>query len=272
MTTLTTLKPHDQRGNTKPSGRSRGWCFTLNNWTSDEYEKIKTWLTTRPHYVLGKEVGESGTPHLQGYVYDKNQIKFETLKNLCPRMHIEPAKGSPKQNLAYCTKDGDFETNIQGVSNVTMMLNKLRKRYENVTWQPWQQLVIDSIKTEPDSRTINWVYDPVGNRGKTFLCKYIKLATNCILADGKKDNVYHAIAKKLEEDELFDTVILDIPRHNLEYINYGLLEKIKDGLIYSGKYEGRDCIFDNVHLWVFANERPDTSKMSADRWNLITLT
>ena len=83
---------------------------------------------------------------------------------------------------------------------------------------------------------------------------------------------FRPIAKKLEDDEVFNTVILDIPRHNLEYINYGLLEKIKDGLIYSGKYEGRDCIFDNVHLWVFANERPDTSKMSADRWNLITLT
>lgn len=74
------------------------------------------------------------------------------------------------------------------------------------------------------------------------------------------------------EDEDPKIIICDIPRTNLEYINYGAIESIKNGMIYSGKYEGGQCIFDNPHVVVFANELPDGSKMSRDRWRIHYIT
>jgi len=58
--------------------------------------------------VVGREKGESGTPHLQGYFCLKHAITFSSLKKHFPQLHFERAKGSPKQNQTYCTKDGDF--------------------------------------------------------------------------------------------------------------------------------------------------------------------
>ena len=65
--------------------------------------------------------------------------------------------------------------------------------------------------------------------------------------------------------------MLDIPRHQLDYVGYGALEQLKNGMIYSGKYEGGTCLFDNPHVIVFANEPPKIEKMSLDRWKIIDL-
>jgi hypothetical protein len=85
--------------------RARRWCFTLNNWTEEEYEKVKE--IKCEYMIVGKEVGESGTPHLQGYVVFKGQKRQETLKREIPRAHLEVAKGSPTQNYEYCTKEDE---------------------------------------------------------------------------------------------------------------------------------------------------------------------
>lgn len=86
--------------------RNRAWCFTLNNYTLPEYEHIKT--LKFKYLVVGREVGASGTPHLQGYIYFQNAISFNSLKMKLPNAHIEAARGTPEENRAYCTKDGDF--------------------------------------------------------------------------------------------------------------------------------------------------------------------
>ena len=58
--------------------------------------------------IFGKEVGASGTPHLQGYTEWKCQRRLATWKRLIgERAHIEGAKGTRAQNTAYCSKDGD---------------------------------------------------------------------------------------------------------------------------------------------------------------------
>jgi hypothetical protein len=73
------------QGNTipGPNGRplvqsaSNRWCFTLNNWTEEEYVQIVQSFSQGGHnYVIGKEVGENGTPHLQGYVEVKDKKEY----------------------------------------------------------------------------------------------------------------------------------------------------------------------------------------------------
>lgn len=89
--------------------RTRGYCFTINNYTDEELEFCYCCLKDSFEFVIvGEEVGEEGTPHLQGYIYDSSRPTFNKVKKLLPRAHIENAKGSPQQNITYCSKEGDW--------------------------------------------------------------------------------------------------------------------------------------------------------------------
>ena len=267
------------KGNTKPSPKaSRGWIFTLNNWTEEEYSTIKNFaLQKTDFYIIGKEVGESGTPHLQGYIYVKQKIRFSTLKSVCNRLHLEVARGSPEHNLTYCSKDGDYITNIKTKKSPDEFIKEteqqiLHDEYANVKWKAWQQDILNIIETKPDNRTIHWYYETKGNTGKSFLTKYIALKYDVIIADGKKADIFNQVNVMMREHQKVPTVIiLDVPRRNQGYVSYGVLEQLKNGMIYSGKYEGGRCIFKSPHVIVFSNSLPDTSEMSADRWHIVNI-
>lgn len=100
--------------------RSRGWCFTINGFfpndvlflreqgraISDERSGTKV-----VYLVFGRELGkENRRRHLQGYIYFKNGIGFKKAKAcISQRAHVEPARGTPRDNEKYCKKDGDWE-------------------------------------------------------------------------------------------------------------------------------------------------------------------
>jgi len=90
--------------------KSRAVCFTLNNYTEDEYSAIRDRLEEDcRYYCIGREIAETGTPHLQGYAYISGPRAFSSWKRILgDRAHIESAKGSPEQNREYCSKGGDF--------------------------------------------------------------------------------------------------------------------------------------------------------------------
>lgn len=94
------------------SMQSRGtsWCFTLNNYTQDEYERVcEICRSQGSYFVIGKEVGDRGTPHLQGYIRFSKRYYFRYVSNVFgSRFHIEGARGTARQNREYCTKGGDF--------------------------------------------------------------------------------------------------------------------------------------------------------------------
>lgn len=148
------------------------------------------------------------------------------------------------------------------------------KYYSDVKWKPWQQNIIDIVAEEPDMRKIYWVVDRKGNSGKTWLAKYLWLKYRGIVASGKKDNVFNQCKTWCENNPNkmgFHLAIIDVPRSNIDFISYTAIEKVKDGFLYSGKYEGGVCVFGYPHVIVFANEEPDYSKMSEDRWVVIDL-
>lgn len=250
------------------SSRGRSWCFTVNNYTEAQKVSVVSLVSKSKLWVYGFEIGESGTPHIQGYVQFKNQTRFSTLKRALPTAHWEKAKGSAQDNLKYCSKDGNFETNIVQKLSRDDLKQMVLKKYESVTWKPWQQSVIDFVAEDPDSRTIRWIYEPTGNVGKSFLAKYLACQEGTIISSGKANDVFNQLNAAIETGTMPKIVILDVPRVVADYVSYQALEKLKDGCLYSGKYEGGVCIFPDVHVLAFSNQKPDTSKMSRDRWKI----
>lgn len=256
-------------GNTySPAPRNRKWCLTINNYTEDHLTQLAQLATTSDRYIIGREVGEQGTPHLQCFFRFKNPKRFTTLKSLIPHGHWEIAKGSIQDNFKYCSKEGHYDSNIKPKVSREDLRNMVLSSYENVVWKDWQQDVINIIDEEPDSRSIHWIYEPAGNVGKSFLCKFLACRQGTIVCSGKATDIFNQVNATIESGTVPKIVICDIPRVVSKYVSYQAIEKIKDGCLYSGKYEGGLCIFPNVHVVCFANQKPDKTAMSEDRWRV----
>lgn len=258
-------------GNTNPQRfRCRRWTFTLNNYTDEEVSQITQYFTQyEAKWIIGKEVGEEGTPHLQGYVEFKFQKSFSMLHAFNERIHWEKARGNRKHNLLYCCKENIFFSNFPLPRNERLMLG-----YADVSWKPWQTQIMELVSPTAEicPRTIYWCWEDTGNTGKSFLAKYLTLKYDAVLACNKKADLFHTIAEWLEnheEDEDPKLIIVDIPRNDQEFINYGAIEQAKNGCFQSGKYKGRACLYNPPHVIVFANRLPDFDKMSKDRWVII---
>jgi hypothetical protein len=87
------------------------WVFTINNPSEEEKGKVKSVgdLDDVIAMTVGEEVGEQGTPHLQGYVIFKFKVSRTAVETaIGGRAHLEPMKGSVRQNQAYCSKGGQL--------------------------------------------------------------------------------------------------------------------------------------------------------------------
>ncbi len=58
--------------------------------------------------IIGREVGDAGNNHLQGFIHLKTKIRMQGVKRLISiRAHVEKARGSDTDNDTYCSKEGD---------------------------------------------------------------------------------------------------------------------------------------------------------------------
>ena len=96
-----------------PSQQAKNWCFTLNNYGQDGEKRVLQRGAENEsvcYMVVGKEIGESGTPHLQGYVQFSKRFALGSVKRIVgERAHCEVSRGTPQQAAEYCKKDGDFK-------------------------------------------------------------------------------------------------------------------------------------------------------------------
>ena len=97
---------------------AKNWCFTLNNYTNDDLEMFDNLGSNTGknasnilYFIIGKEVGESGTPHLQGFIQFRKKIRLNQVKNVvgrranCSVMHRQ---STPEFCARYCKKDDDW--------------------------------------------------------------------------------------------------------------------------------------------------------------------
>jgi len=143
--------------------RSRRWCMTINNYNKSDIEKIELCLNTSYH-VIGEEVGENGTPHLQIYLEFKNAMRFSTLKKYFHDAHIEAALGPPWKAANYCKKDGKFiesgELSKQGErTDLKKLTDSIRKGETNTDILLFE----DPYKIHQYGRTLNMIETKIMN-------------------------------------------------------------------------------------------------------------
>lgn len=271
MKTIRKMTKNNDTNNTKRDGntnssRSRTWVFTLNNYSEKETNDLIS-LLYDTNYVIGKEIGAEMTPHLQGFIEFKNARTFSSVKKLLgDRFHIEKCKNK-NASIKYCQKEGNYL--IKGIEEERNIKQEiLNEIYSDVVWKPWQNKVLEIIQTKPDARTIHYIVDEKGNNGKTFLTKFI-CCTNekAIVVAGKGDNVLYGLSVM----EYPEVIIFDIPRSAQNFISYGAIEKAKDGIFFSGKYESKMTIYKSPHVFVLVNQDLAYESMSLDRWNEIKI-
>jgi len=93
---------------------AKNWAFTVNNYDEDAVDILQNLvhLGKVRYLVYGREISDSGTPHLQGYLQMDKKCRFSKIKELLPRgSHIdsEYQNSTAQANKIYCTKDGIWE-------------------------------------------------------------------------------------------------------------------------------------------------------------------
>ena len=146
---------------------------------------------------------------------------------------------------------------------------------ENVILRPWQESLLQYMK--PSDREIIWVVGVKGNEGKSWFQEFLESKFGWHRAicgmdiKMKKGNICHALRKRsLMSTNVF---LFDVGKSKtFDEINYGVLEKIKNGRIVADKYNTAELKFYTPNIVVvFSNGRPNTRELSKDRWKIFQI-
>lgn len=291
---------------------SKNWCFTLNNYSDEDITRLSNLVASEPkvlYIIFGKEVGDSGTPHLQGFLSLQQRMRLGPLKRIVsPRAHLKTAR-NVFASIQYCKKDNDWvefgtmspgqgkrndiEDFKKAVKEGMFSLRDVREEHSEVyakytrycqeyirdnmpkvvipdhNLRPWQEH-LNSLLSEPaDRRTIIFVIDYDGNSGKSWFADWYQQKTG---------DSCQVITPGRRVDMAYTlnlglkVLLMDAPRAKQnEFIQYDFLEDLKNGRILSSKYESIMKTFEPMHVVVFMNEDPDMTKLSLDRYKIINV-
>lgn len=84
--------------------QSKTWDFTVNNYSDADKQLLESWSNEVTRGIASTEVGDSGTPHIQGRVTFKRTYRASALKKMAPTWHWE--KTMCAQDYLYPMKAG----------------------------------------------------------------------------------------------------------------------------------------------------------------------
>lgn len=248
---------------TKVTKQAQSYCFTLNNYTQTDISDIILYCKKNDYkYCFQEEVGECGTPHLQGVIKSlKGRITFTNLQSTIPRGRLSSTR-SVQKSLAYCSKLETREGKVYNNFPNLVIKEKPIDHFDVKKASKWQLDIIEEVKKEPDNRTIYWYWSNEGKVGKSILARHLVIKYNAICIGGKKEDIYYAFSSCENKPKI---CIIDVPRNTGNKISYTAIEKLKDGMFFSPKYESAMCVFNPPHIIIFANAPPERSSLSEDR-------
>lgn len=203
--------------------RSNRVAFTLNNYKVEDTDlilkRIEVLKENVVYAIIAEEIGEKGTPHLQGFIHTKDDPKncgikyWKSLLGVGQGIHLENAKGSDEQNRLYCKKDGPYaefgapsqendctwgriieqcklgdlegaldispEHSIKYVHQIKTLVNQYKRPVfrEEIELKDWQKKCMEMLRSQ-NSRSILFVVDEEGGKGKSVLAKHLLSTTS----------------------------------------------------------------------------------------------
>jgi len=135
---------------------------------------------------------------------------------------------------------------------------------------PWQLALKNDLLLPADDRKIIFVIDKQGGQGKTWFAKhYCKLHSDAqYMEPAKKVDMAYALLNTIRV--LFLNITRTTESDKQDYL-YSFIESVKDGMVFSPKYESRMKYLGKVHVVVMMNQDPNMELLSNDRYSLINL-
>ena len=268
--------------------RGKRWCLTVHGARPEDcpiLEALKTEFQTDAYTAaaVAYQTGKHGIhPHWQIYFQTAALcgMKARLAQVLGDQVgfHLKVAAGTQRANLKYIYavhKQHQIGW-VHYTKGVVPPADYVPRKTQNLLWlrrnmKPWQRMVTDWVTSQADYRTLYWVWQPAGNTGKSYLAKYLHYFHGAILTGGSCDNMKHAIARWNQITGHYPiTVLIDLARSDsMDKASFKGLEQIKNAMFFSGKYESTMVASCNPpHVVVFANQPPNRSFMSRDRWRV----
>jgi len=109
------------------------------------------------YWIIGREVGESGTPHLQGYVSLRKRRTFVYVRDkLSNRCHLESSRGTARQNRDIALR---VETLSKEVQSMKVDLVKIEMRQPETSWLPSDEAIRGWLNSPIQSPTHGSIMD-----------------------------------------------------------------------------------------------------------------
>lgn len=278
-------------------------CFPEAEFEAGQYEKCPT--TGKIHwqgvvffpgplsFSTVKNKFPEGSPHveetkgtkLQAYEYvckydawhDTLHIPYTYQRGKAPELKL---KGKTTQSAALIQRirDGaDVSTLadqfpaqvVRSLGNVRELISLIGPKHtfkapDNL--RDWQRKLIMHLCYKAEDRKILWFYDPQGGAGKSTVVRYGISAMNAITLNGRIQDMAHAYNGQ-------PIVFFDVSRTQADTMDhlYSFAETLKNGVIFSTKYNSGQKTFDPPHVVFMSNSLPDTSKWTSDRLVLTQL-
>lgn len=252
--------------------------FTLSATGNDRHDVAAALNQLAKKWVFQLEKGEkTGYLHYQGRLslikrkrYDECKKLFHLLPIfatvcLTPTSTLEAKKGTFQYVMKLDSRvEGPWSDKDAKPMYVPRHIRKITKL------RPFQKSILDMTKII-DDRSIDCIYCPQGNKGKSALIGKARAAGLCVMPPVFD---YKDILRMVYCMPTATAYFIDMPRAIKQDKMSGFfagLETIKDGYAYDDRHTFKHKTFDSPRIFLFTNRKPDTCHLSADRWKFWTI-
>ena len=242
------------------------------------FSQVKKLFNVPPHIEKCK-----GTPS-QNYLYctkdDENAVELGDLPGTGPpkkqKMQIIIEKLLNGESISEICKSDlchVFVTNRSKIMSTVADIESEQKIQQEkdkafgslLKFKDWQSKLMAMLEEDKgNDRNVFWIYESRGNVGKSYFCNQLKKT--------QYKSVAYLDTSTIKDLSLLyngeSIVLIDYARDDEKNVNYGILEKLKNGFLVSPKYETRLKMFKSPVICCFANFPPEVQKLSMDRWKI----
>lgn len=257
--------------------------FTLPAAAVPSKDAIIHWLDLieAKNWVFQLEEGKGANKylHYQGRFKLANKTRVKSLINKNAKLgdesligiHLSTTSSVAAKGFDYVTKSETRKDGPWSKEQHLKMLNAdpdiIEMTSDKWIWRPWQLSTFELFKTTRDRRKVNYIIDRTGGSGKSSFsnyCDFIDIAT-WVPPMNSKDMMAFCMKFKAK------SYIIDLPKNFTQSktvrINlFNAIEALKNGMLYDLRYDARKERIPAPNVIIFANEAPDTSLLSRDRW------